>query len=138
MRARVLVPLLLAAIAGCSGAPRDAGSIANGRLIFQTGYDASGREIRASPPPLRTFCAACHRPDGAGGIHLPRGAVSADLRHRALVTNQHPPYTLALLERAISTGIDNAGEKLNPVMPRWRMSKRDLHDVAEYVLTQLK
>ncbi len=71
-------------------------------------------------------------------MHLPGGAVSADLRYKALLTEQKPPYTLALLERAISTGIDNTGQPLNPVMPRWKLSKRDLHDVAYYVLTKLK
>jgi hypothetical protein len=60
------------------------------------------------------------------------------LRYKALVTDQKPPYTLALLERAISTGIDNTGEPLNPVMPHWKLSRRDLHDVAYYVLTKLK
>ncbi len=64
--------------------------------------------------------------------------MSADLRHKALVSNQTHPYTLALVERAISTGIDNNGQSLNPVMPHWKLSKRDLHDVAYYVLTKLK
>lgn len=64
--------------------------------------------------------------------------MSADLRHAALVTNQQPPYTIALLERAISTGVDNQGHRLNAVMPHWKMTRRDLHDVAYYVLTQLK
>jgi hypothetical protein len=68
-------------------------------------------------------------------VHLPGGAVSADLRHAALVTRQRHPYTLALLERAISTGIDNDGKPLDPVMPRWQLTARDLHDVASYVLT---
>jgi mono/diheme cytochrome c family protein len=112
--------------------------IANGRAIFQTGRDLNGVRITAKPPALMPYCAACHRASGAGGKKLPGGAVSADLRHPALITHQKHPYTLALLERAISTGIDNDGERLNSVMPRWRLSKRDLHDVAEYVLTQLK
>jgi len=43
-----------------------------------------------------------------------------------------------LLERAISTGIDNTGAPLNPVMPRWQLSKQDLHAVAYYVLTEFK
>ena len=64
--------------------------------------------------------------------------MSADLRHTALVTKQKPPYTLSLLERAISKGIDNTGQPLNRVMPRWRLTGRDLHDVAQYVLTVLK
>ena len=71
-------------------------------------------------------------------MHLPGGAVSADLRYSALVAGQNHPYTLALLERAISTGIDDDGQTLNPVMPRWKLSQRDLHDISYFVLTQLK
>jgi mono/diheme cytochrome c family protein len=109
----------------------------NGRLIFQTGKDSDGKQIVAAKPPLRPSCAACHGMNGAGGIHLPGGAVSADLRHSALVLGQKHPYTVALLERAISTGIDNDGETLNAVMPHWRLSAGDLHDVATYVYTKL-
>jgi len=114
------------------------GDIANGRAIFETGKDAAGTQITAQPPALMPNCAACHRTDGSGGVHLPGGAVSADLRHAALVTAQKHPYTLALLERAISSGVDNEGQPLNPVMPRWKMSDADLRDVASYVTTQLK
>ncbi len=110
----------------------------NGRQIFLTGRDSAGRQIAASPAATRSSCAACHGANGAGGVHFPDGAVSADLRHNALVTAQHPPYTLALLERAISKGVDNQGKPLDPVMPRWKLSSRDLHDVAEYVLTRLR
>ncbi|MGA7201548.1 MAG: cytochrome c [Candidatus Cybelea sp.] len=110
----------------------------NGRSIFQTGRDGDGKQITASKPPLRPSCSACHGANGAGGVHLPGGAVSADLRHNALVVGQKRPYTPALLERAITTGVDNDGRPLNPVMPRWRLSQRDLHDVASYVLTGLK
>lgn len=92
----------------------------------------------ARPPALMPSCAACHHADGSGGVHLPGGAVSADLRYRSLVTGQTPPYTLALLERAISTGVDNTGQRLSPVMPRWQLSDADLRDVATYVLTSLK
>jgi mono/diheme cytochrome c family protein len=111
---------------------------ANGRSIFLTGRDLQGARITAHPAPLMSSCAACHRADGSGGVHLPGGAVSADLRYRSLVTEQKPPYSIALLERAISNGIDNTGQHLSPVMPRWQMSKRDLHDVAQFVLTALK
>jgi len=111
---------------------------ANGRSIFQTGKDLAGRQILAKPPAMFPSCAACHNADGSGGRHLPGGAVSADLRHAALVTGQKTPYTLPLLERAISTGIDNERQPLNRVMPHWKLSAQDLHDVAEYVLTQLK
>ena len=113
-------------------------AFANGKAIFHAGRDLQGVRITAQPPPLMPNCAACHRADGSGGLHLAGGAVSADLRHNALVTTMKPPYTLPLLERAISKGIDNAGQPLNRVMPRWRLSARDLHDVSQYVLTGLK
>jgi mono/diheme cytochrome c family protein len=128
--------LLLIWSAGC--AQSHPASIANGRDIFQTGRDSDGVQIVAAKPPLYPRCAACHGSNGAGGMHFPDGAISADLRHTALATAQKHPYTIATLQRAISTGIDNDGQKLDPVMPRWRLSPRDLHDVAEYVFTQLK
>jgi mono/diheme cytochrome c family protein len=134
VRRRALFVLLLVS-AGCAQA--HPASLTNGRDIFQTGHDADGVQIVAVTPPLYPRCAACHGSTGAGGMHFPDGAVSADLRHKALVTDQKHPYTIATLQRAISTGIDNDGQKLDPVMPRWKLSGRDLHDVAEYVFTQL-
>jgi mono/diheme cytochrome c family protein len=139
----------MVALAACSAhspgahAPRPAAdspynSLENGKRIFQTGRDLNGKSIVATHKPLRASCAACHGVNGAGGMRIKDNVVSADLRHRALVTDQKPPYTLPLLERAISQNIDNQGKPLDPVMPRWRLSQRDLHDVAEYVLTQLK
>jgi mono/diheme cytochrome c family protein len=126
--------LVLAAVLACAGCSSRS-PLDNGRAIFLTGKDLDGVQIAAAQPPLRPYCAACHGANGAGAVHLPGGAVSADLRHAALVTRQRHPYTLALLERAISTGIDNDGKPLDPVMPRWQLTARDLHDVASYVLT---
>ena len=141
-----LLALMLAAATGCS-APRadspqaaspQAASLANGRSIFETGRDSNGTRIVARSRPLYPTCAACHHIDGSGGVHLPGGAVSADLRYKAMVTDQKQPYTLALTQRAIATGIDDNGQPLNPVMPRWKLSQRDLKDVAYYVMTKLK
>jgi len=132
-----LLAVLLAASSGGAAFSATASStaLANGKAIFQKGVDLQGKHITAKPPAMMPRCAACHYADGHGGMHLPGGAVSADLRYHALVTSQKPPYTLALLERAISTGVDNTGEHLNKVMPHWQLSKTDLHDVAAYVLT---
>jgi mono/diheme cytochrome c family protein len=135
MRTLVALAILLT-YSGCSHG-KTASPLDNGRSIFQTGKDAGGAVIAASNPPLRPYCAACHGVNGAGGVHFPDGAVSADLRHKALVTDQTHPYTLGLLERAISTGVDNDGKPLDAVMPRWRLTKTDLDDVAGYVFTQL-
>jgi mono/diheme cytochrome c family protein len=128
---------LLSVLLGLSACSQSGSALANGRAIFLTGKDIDGVQITAAQPPLRPYCAACHGANGAGGLKFPDGAVSADLRHKALVTDQKHPYTLALLERAISTGVDDDGQKLDPVMPRWTLSTRDLHDVAWSVLTQL-
>ncbi|MBV8147999.1 MAG: cytochrome c [Candidatus Eremiobacteraeota bacterium] len=135
VRATAFILLSIVA-AGC--AHSQPAALSNGRGIFQTGRDADGVQIVAAKPPLYPRCAACHGANGAGGRHFPDGAVSADLRHKALVTDQKHPYTLATLQRAIATGIDNDGQKLDPVMPRWKLSPGDLHDVAEYVFTELK
>ena len=113
---------------------RPLSALVNGRSIFLTGKDSQGFKIMAAHPPLRTSCAACHRPDGSGGVHLPGGAVSADLRHKAMSEGSHP-YTLLTVERAISLGVDNENKPLDPVMPRWTLTPRDLHDVAAYVMT---
>lgn len=123
------------ASSSASAGPTVAAATDNGRMIFQYGKDSAGTLITAAKKPLYPTCAACHQPNGRGGTHLPGGATSADLRFSALLKTAKPPYTLALLERAISTGVDNEGKKLDPVMPRWRLSKQDLHDVAVYVLT---
>lgn len=146
--AKLLVLTTLVVIAACRGghvaassSPPSAtaeASVDNGKLIFQTGRDSAGKQITAEKPPLRPYCAACHGTKGAGGVKLPDGAVSADLRYSALVTGQKHPYTLSLLERAITTGVDNDGKTLDPVMPRWRLSAGDLTDVAAYILNELK
>ncbi|MDQ2680389.1 MAG: cytochrome c [Candidatus Eremiobacteraeota bacterium] len=150
-KSAVIMIFLAASLVGCSSGSHTsspqptetsltplAASLVNGRVIFQTGRDSEGTQIGAQHRPLYSSCAACHGASGSGAIRLPGGAISADLRYKALVSDQKRPYTIALLERAISTGIDGDGRPLSPVMPRWKLSKRDLHDVANYVLTQLK
>jgi len=135
-----------ALLTGCSGLHHAASaapshvysSLANGKSIFLTGRDFDGVQIQAKSPPLFNNCEACHLADGSGGRHFSDGAVSADLRYRALVTQQKHPYTMPTLERAISTGIDNEGKPLDHVMPHWQLSPRDLHDIAEYVRLKLK
>ncbi|MGC8484998.1 MAG: hypothetical protein ACP5O6_05120 [Candidatus Baltobacteraceae bacterium] len=121
-------------------------AIENGRSIFYTGKDLNGVRIHG-PDPLRVYqsCAVCHQPSGVGGVRLPDGAISAELGpHAHMLDNMGVSsaanakrWSLTDFERAISHGVDNTGMALSPVMPRWQMSKRDLHDIALYVLTQL-
>ena len=126
----------------------DAQALANGRSIFFTNTDVNGTRITtATPSRFYQSCAVCHGPNGAGGVQLADGAVSAKLGSDAhMLDNMSSmssmkgktiPWTIPLFERAISMGVDNNGDRLNPVMPRWVMSKRDLHDIALYVSTQM-
>jgi len=132
-------------------------ALENGRSIFYTGKDLAGVRIHG-PDPLRAYqsCAVCHQPTGVGGVRLPDGAISAELGPHAHMRDNMgvssatnamagmpgmsapaKPWSIADFERAIAHGVDNTGMALSPVMPRWQMSKRDLHDIALYVLTQL-
>ncbi len=48
---------------------------------------------------------------------------------------EHPPYTEEALKRAITRGVDPAGEPLDDEMPRWRMSGQDLDELVEFIKT---
>ena len=48
---------------------------------------------------------------------------------------EHPPYAEDTLKRAVTRGINPAGEPLDEAMPRWRMSERDLDDLVEFIKT---
>ncbi|MHB8432660.1 MAG: hypothetical protein ACYDCA_03525, partial [Candidatus Tyrphobacter sp.] len=83
--------------------------------------------------------------NGLNPVQLADGSISAKLGSQAHMLDQMTPmkgamkpWTVALFERAISTGVDQNGEQLSPVMPRWSMSARDLHDIAVYISTQIR
>ncbi|MDQ2991499.1 MAG: hypothetical protein M3R30_01605 [Candidatus Eremiobacteraeota bacterium] len=126
----------------------DAAALANGRSIFLTNTDIDGTRITTATP-MRYYqsCAVCHGPDGAGGVQLADGTVSAKLGPQAHMLDmasmgsanaKDTPWTIALFERAISTGVDQNGDQLSLVMPRWNMSQRDLHDISLYISTQIR
>ncbi len=124
----------------------DANGLANGRSIFFTGTDLQGIRISTATP-ARTYqsCAVCHGTTGRGGVILADGAISAALGPNAHMRdtmgtgnampgmNMNATWTLLQFERAITDGVDANGEALSPVMPRWIMSDRDLHDIALYI-----
>jgi cytochrome c oxidase subunit 2 len=88
---------------------------------------------------------SCHGPHGRGGIPVLRGtAIPPDIRYEALTTEAqdqgqgkmtHPPYTDALIRRAITKGIDPAGQPLDWTMPRWQMGQEDLDDLLASLKT---
>jgi mono/diheme cytochrome c family protein len=126
----------------------DAAALVNGRSIFFTNTDIDGTRITtATPARFYQSCAVCHGPNGAGGVQLADGAISAKLGSQAHMLDmgsmgsgnaKNTPWTTALFERAISTGVDQNGDRLSSVMPRWHMSERDLHDIALYISTEIR
>lgn len=117
-----------------------------------------GREIyfgiAASFPPIKALigdppteapgtlmaCANCHGEDGKGKPE--GGVVPSDITWEALTKpygathpsgRTHPPYTERLLVRAVSMGIDPAGNKLHVVMPRFLMSHEDINALIAYL-----
>lgn len=85
-------------------------------------------------------CANCHGLDGRGkpeGGVVPSNIRWSELAKPYTVEHQdgrkHPPYTPQSLKRAITLGLDPAGNVLSPVMPRYRMSWQDLADLVSYI-----
>lgn len=124
----------------------------NGERVYYTGLSSSGRPIPFSGSPMWLSmhggsCASCHGEDGRGGIPMMMGtAVAPDISYHALTEESvhsedghaHEPYTDKLIKRAIVEGLDPKGEPLDPTMPRWQMSERDLEDLIEYLKTFLR
>lgn len=120
----------------------------NGERIYFTATSDSGRPIvaemgqMAMATPMMA-CADCHGPNGRGGtVQMMMGSFEApDIRYKTLTTEEmeheegeeHPPYTEELIKRAITQGLDPAGEPLNFPMPRWQMSESDLADLLDYL-----
>jgi cytochrome c553 len=100
-------------------------------------------------------CADCHGPQGRGGrVQMMMTSFTApDIRWETLTAAdhghaeeeddhgqeaaemEHPPYTEETVARAITEGVNPAGEPLAWPMPRWRMSDEDLNDLIEYLET---
>ncbi len=116
-----------------------------GKLIFQKGESygkipvtalMSNIEIPATVLP----CASCHGMDGKG---KPEGGVTpSNITWASLTTNYsgkrsngrtHPAYTKQTIKRAISMGMDPAGNPLNNTMPKYKMSHQDLNDLLAYL-----
>ncbi|WP_438010798.1 ABC transporter substrate-binding protein [Sorangium sp. So ce321] len=119
-----------------------------GRAIYLRGASASGPEITAAVgagsgavvPATVLPCVQCHGRDGRG---RPEGGLSpSNIRWEALSRpysaaeasgRLRPPYTERALGRAITMGLDPAGNRLQDAMPRYRLSRRDLADLLAYL-----
>ncbi len=120
----------------------------NGEQIYFTATSQRGSLITADMGmgPMgggMMACVSCHGPDGRGGrVRMMMGSfVAPDIRYKTLTTAEHtegeahPPYTDETIKRAITQGIDPAGEPLDWPMPRWSMTEADLEDLLAFLKT---
>ena len=120
----------------------------NGERIYYTGVSGRTGQIPVSGGPMwvrmhGAGCVACHGLRGRGGVPVMMGtAIPSDIRYEALTKEkheagegrqEHPPYTDLLIKRAITEGLDPAGNSLDWTMPRWRMAPEDLADVVAFL-----
>ncbi len=118
-----------------------------GKQIYFQGTSPSGKTILAylgdgslEVPGSSLPCANCH---GLAGQGTPEGGVNpSNITWEALtkpygVTHasgrKHPPYTSRGLDLALTRGLDPAGNRLLPVMPRYSMSREDMADLIVYL-----
>ena len=160
-----LAPALLAAfIAATVGAqgtsPVPAGTneaaFAMAQRLYREGLGASGEPLSALGPAQTRLsgkeaaCVTCHRRSGYGtseGRYSIRPIIGPALLQEQTVpaysprikarlgSSQRPPYTEALLARALRSGLDAAGKPLDPVMPRYNLSDAELKALSTYLFT---
>jgi len=133
----------------------------NGEQIYFTGTSRRGTPISSEgtvgmmgmmTDRDHLACVDCHRSDGKGGtVEMMMMSFKApDIGYRVLASKEHmhqeaeeaqthemehPPYTDETLKRAITAGLDPAGNPLNQYMPRWKMSDDDLNDLLAFLKT---
>jgi hypothetical protein len=115
-----------------------------GREIFLHGQADSTHSIDATLgnssaviPATLLPCANCHGEDAHG---KPEGGVGpADItpavlaRGASVGSRSRPPYTPNLLKRAITMGLDSAGNPLDNAMPRFRLTQQVASDLLAYL-----
>lgn len=141
----LLVTPLIGAAAAMAGLDPDAEA---GRQLYLTGRSASGAtplaRVGGSGTPLPASvmpCANCHGADARGrpegGIEPPAISwreLSKPYGHRHPNGRNHPAFDAASFARAVTEGIDPAGQRLDPAMPRFVLSERDLADLRSYLV----
>ena len=133
-----------------------AAQLALGQRIYREGIDASGQPLKAIGAAQASLagqdvaCAKCHRRSGYGtsegrfairpiigpALRQEQTAAVQSVRGKArLGPSQRPPYSEALVARAIRNGIDAAGKPLDPAMPRYTLSDAEMKSLAAYLFS---
>lgn len=106
-----------------------------GEQIFFTGT-TSKRAIpfEGGPIWLRRMgggCASCHGEDGRGGIPIMMySEIAPDITYDELAKEE---MTDEDIKKAIREGVDEKGESLSRIMPRWKMTDEELNAVINFL-----
>jgi ABC-type branched-subunit amino acid transport system substrate-binding protein len=152
-----LIKLALVAVAGIAAlmfcergaSTQSAGALSpqekRGKQIYLKGEDGTGAEIVAAlgedlELPATSFtCVNCHglRGEGTreGGLQPPPLTWETLTKRQTspLTRRERAAYTDATLARAISAGLDSAGARLHPGMPRYRLTAAQMSDLIAYL-----
>lgn len=125
----------------------------NGKSIYYKGVTVSGKRIPIESGPHWLYmhgggCANCHGADGLGG-YVPHMCTvqTPPITLEALLSDEHDhdgdeeehtPYTLQTIRRAIETSVNPAGKQLNPCMPKWHLTDGEYRDLLQYLKTLSK
>lgn len=119
---------------------------AAGKRIYHEGRSGTGGAIGARvgaadiPMPASALpCASCHGADGQG---RPEGGVrppAITWRRLSVPYGQqtngrrYPAYDESTLIRALTEGVDSAGNRLDPAMPRFALTPEDMQALVAYL-----
>jgi hypothetical protein len=130
--------------------PKNGPDPQNGERIYFTSMSNRGDQTIYSGGPnfggmmMGSYltCAACHGPEGRGGLHQMHMTTmnAPDIRYSALnsmpdMQNSKTPYGMDQFKLEVEEGKDLNGEELNSDMPRWSMSNDDLEDLFAFLKT---
>lgn len=118
-----------------------------GKRIYREGISAAGGALVATVgvqnlkvSGAAVACANCHGPDGKG---RPEGGVRPpEITWRELAKpyghlhdngRVHPVFDDASFYRVVTEGLDPAGQRLNPAMPRYLLAQSDTAAIAAYL-----
>lgn len=118
-----------------------------GRQLYLRGESATGRPVTATlgddslALPASTLpCASCHGADGKGkpegGViptELTWDSLTKPYGHTHPTGRAHKAFDALSLERAIVEGVDPAGHKLSPAMPKYQMAAAEMADLFAYL-----
>jgi ABC-type branched-subunit amino acid transport system substrate-binding protein len=137
----------LACLPGTCAADQFTPEEKRGKQIYLKTTSPSGKEIKAfvgkslmEAPGAALPCVNCHGHDGVGLVES--GVTATTISWEELTKaygvkhptgRERPAYREDTVARAITEGVDAAGNTLDAAMPRYAMSQDDLQDLIRYL-----